>query len=324
MLRALPLVALLALGAASADAQTGGKAHRVGFLSGYSAGGAESIRRIFVDSLRELGYRDGENIVLVDRYADGRMAKLPALAQELVQARVEVIATQTTPAGLAAKRALPAVAVVTISSGDAVASGLVASLAHPGDNVTGLSFLGTELAVKQLELLRQIAPAVRHIGFLANPDIQPERTFFREMEKAAAGLDLRVSFVKAATSRDYEAAFATVKKNRIDGLLAAPSVMNHDEWPRIVQFAAAGRLPAIYPFREFADAGGLLSYGFNRRLFYGRAAAYVDRILRGAKPGDLPLEQPSTFELVVNLKTAGQLGLSVPASMLPIINDAIR
>jgi putative ABC transport system substrate-binding protein len=324
MFRARALVALLALTATSAAAQADDRVRRIGFLSGYSAAGAESIRRIFVDSLRELGYRDGKNVVFVDRYADGRMEKLPMLAQELVGAGVEVIATQTTPAGLAAKRAQPAVAVVTISSGDALASGLVRSLAHPGGNVTGLSFLGTELAVKQLELLRQIAPTVRHVGFLANPDIQPERGFFGEMQRASAGLDLRVSFIKAATSRDYDAAFAAVMQSRVDGLLIAASVVNHDEWPRIVRFAGEQRLPAVYPFREFADAGGLLSYGFSRRQFYGRAASYVDRILRGAKAGDLPLEQPATFELVINLKAAERLGLAPPPPMSPLITDIVR
>ena len=305
-------------------AQAPDKPHRIGFLSGYSAAGAADIRGILVDSLRELGYREGKNIVFIDRYANGELQRLPALARELVQARVDVIATQTTPAAVAAKAADSRMPVVNITSGDAIGSGLVANLARPGGNVTGLSFLGVELAVKQMELLREIAPAIRRVGLLANPGIPPERNFFREMERAAPAMNLHVTFIEAKTSMDYAAAFTAIGRERVDGLVVAPSISNHDAWRNVVELAAKHRLPAIYPFREFAVAGGLVAYGFNRREFYSRAGSYVDKILKGAKPADLPLEQPSRFELIINLTRAQELGLTVPQDLLLRAQDVFR
>lgn len=323
VLRALTVL-VLALGAASSGAQPAGKLHRIGFLSGYSAVGAAPIRAILVEALAGLGYREGRDIVLVERYADGKLERLPPLARDLLREGVDVITTQTTPAALAAKGADSRVPIVNITSGDAVGSGLVPNLARPGGNVTGLSFLGVELAVKQMELLRELAPSVSHIGLLANPGIRPEQNFFREMERAAASQGVRVSFIEASTSRDYDAAFMTIAQKRIDGLVVAPSVANHDEWQKVVVLSAKFRLPTIYPYRDFVDAGGLLSYGFNRREFYGRAAVYVDKILKGANAGDLPIEQPSRFELIVNVPTVRNLGLNVPGDMLLRANSVIQ
>jgi putative ABC transport system substrate-binding protein len=304
--------------------QTSPRAFRVAFLSGYSAAGAAAVRSILVDALGDLGYREGENIVLVERYADGKLERLPVLARELVQLPVDVITTQTTPAALAAKQATSTIPIVNVTSGDAVGSGLVASLARPGGNVTGLSFLGTELAVKQMELLKKVAPAVKHVALFGNPGIRPELGFFREMERSGPELGVRVRFVAVKTSADYEAAFAAISQHHVDGLVVAPSIANHDDWPRIVTQAAGRRLPTLYPFREFTEAGGLMSYGFNRREFWGRAALYVDKILKGAKPADLPVEQPTKFELMINLKTAKALGLTIPQSILVRADEVIQ
>jgi putative ABC transport system substrate-binding protein len=296
----------------------------MGFLSSASATGAAPVRAILMDALHNLGYREGQNIVVHDRYANGKIERLPALATELIQLRVDVIATQTTPAALATKRATSTIPIVTVTGGDAVGSGLVASLARPGGNVTGLSFLGTELAVKQMEILKQIVPAAVRLALIANPGVPPEVIFFREMERAAPGLGVHVRFVEAKTSDDYRAAFATITRNRVDGLVVAASLQTHDHWEQIMDLAARNRLPAIYAFRRFTEAGGLLSYGINPPEFFGRAAVYVDRILKGGKPQDLPLEQPTKFELVVNLKTANALGLTIPQPVLIRADEVIQ
>jgi putative ABC transport system substrate-binding protein len=298
------------------DALPSVKVHRMGFLSGFSARGAASVRAFVVEALRDLGYRDGENMLLTERYADGKLERLPALARELIAERVSVVMTQTTPAALAAKAATSTVAIVIVTGGDAVGSGLVATLAKPGSNVTGLSFLGTELAVKQMEILKELAPSITRVGLLANPGIPPEITFFREMERAAPRLGAKVHFVRAGTSADYAVAFASIGQSGVEGLVVAPSVMNHEEWESVVRMAVARRIPTVYPFREFVEAGGLTSYGFNRREFFGLAARYVDKILKGAKPAELPVEQPTKFELAVNLKTAKALHIVIPPELM--------
>jgi putative ABC transport system substrate-binding protein len=299
-----------------AEAQQGGRVHGVGFLSTASAAGAAPVRTILLEALHKLGYHEGQNIVVHERYANGQVERLPGLANELVQLQVDVIATQTTPAALAAKRVTSTIPIVSVTGGDAVGSGLVRSLARPGGNVTGLSFLGTELAVKQMEILKQIAPTAARLGFIANPGVPPEVNFFREMERAGPDLGVHVRFVEVRTSADYRAAFGAITHDHLDGLVVAASIMTHDRWRDLVDLATRSRRPAIYAFRQFAEAGGLVSYGINPGEFFGRAALYIDRILRGAKPADLPVEQPTTFELVVNLKTAKALGLVIPSSVL--------
>lgn len=307
-----------------AEAQQAGQIHRLGFLSNASAAGAAPVRAILLDALRKLGYHEGENIVVYARYADGKVERLPALANELVKLQVDVIATQTTPAALAAKRVTSTIPIVSVTGGDAVGSGLVRSLARPGGNVTGLSFLGTELAVKQMEILKQIAPSAVRVAFIANPSVPPEVNFFREMERAAPGLGVHVRFVEVKTSADYRAAFAAVTQDHTDGLVVAASILTHDRWGDLVDLAARSRRPAIYAFRQFTAAGGLVSYGINPADFFGRAALYVDKILRGARPEDLPVEQPTKFELVVNLKAAKALGLAIPQPVLARADEVIE
>jgi putative ABC transport system substrate-binding protein len=316
-------LALLVLPVA-AEAQQAGKVYRMAFLSNATAAGAATVHTILMEALGNLGYRKGQNLVVYERYADGNIERLPVLANELVQLQVDVIATQTTPAALAAKRATSTIPIVSVTGGDAVGSGLVASLARPGGNVTGLSFLGTELAVKQMEILKQIAPAAVRLALIANPGVPPEVNFFREMERAGPGLGVHVRFVAVQTSADYQAAFAAITQDHVDGLVVAASILTHDRWRDIVDLAARNRRPAIYAFRRFTDAGGLVSYGFDPSDFFGRAALYIDKILRGAKPGDLPVEQPTKFELVINLKTAKALGLTIPPAVLARADEIIE
>jgi putative ABC transport system substrate-binding protein len=296
-------------------AQSGAQAHRIGFLSGASAAGTAFVRSAVMAGLDELGYREGQSVILIERYADGHFERLPALANELVQAKVEVLLTSTTPAALAAKRATSTIPIVVVTSGDLVGSGVVTNLARPEGNVTGLSFLGTELAVKQMEILKEIAPRIRRITFLANRAIEAEVLFFQTMEQRAPRLGVSVTFADAKGRSDYEGAFARIAREGTDGLVVAPNVINLEHRLAIVELAARARLPAVYQSREFAEAGGLISYGVNRPRFFRRAATYVDKIVKGTKPHDLPIEQPSQFELVINAKTARSLGLSIPQSL---------
>ncbi len=317
------LLALLVLPLA-AEAQGTGTVHRVGLLAGSSAAATAFVRAAVVAGLDELGYREGQNLILVERYADGKFERLPELAAELVRLKVDVLLTSTTPATLAAKQATSSIPIVVVTSGDLVGAGIVTSLARPGGNVTGLSFLGTELAVKQLDLLKQVAPAIRSVALLANRSVQPELLFFREMERAAPGLGVSVKFLDAKGASDYEAAFATMARERVDGLVVAPNLTNLDNRRTIVDRAAKARVPAVYQSHEFAQAGGLISYGINRPEFFRRAAGFVDRILKGARPADLPVEQPTRFELVVNLLTAKDLGLTIPQSVLARADEVIQ
>ena len=308
----------------SVRAQPGARVNRIGLLAGGSAAGTAFVRAAVVAGLDELGYREGQTLVLVERYADGRFERLPELAAELAQLKVDVILTSTTPATLAAQRATSTIPIVVVTGGDLVGAGVVTSLAHPGGNVTGLSFLGTELAVKQMELLKQVAPAVRSLALLANRAIQPEVLFFQAMERGAPQLGVSAKFVDAKGPSDYEAAFAVMLRERIGGLVVAPNLINIEYRKTIVDLAAKGRLPAAYPSREFPDSGGLISYGINRPRFFRRAAAFVDKILKGAKPADLPVEQPTMFELVVNLRTAKALGLTIPQSILARADQVVE
>ena len=299
----------------SVEAQPSGKVHRVGFLAGGSAAATAFVRTAIVGGLDELGYREGQTVILFERYADGKFERLQELAAELVRLKVDVILTSTTPATLAAKGATPTIPIVVVTSGDLVGAGVVSSLARPGGNVTGLSFLGTDLAVKQMELLKQVAPAIRRFVFLGNSAIQPEVLFFQAMERAAPGLGASVKFVDAKGPSDYEAAFAGMGREHVEGLVVAPNLIYLENRQTIVDLAAKGRLPAVYQSREFAESGGLISYGVNRPAFFRRAAIYVDKIFNGVKPIDLPIEQPTQFELVINMKTATALGFSISPSL---------
>ena len=314
----------LLAGPAAAEAQAAAKIYRIGLLAGGSAAATAFVRAAILGGLSELGYREGETVMLAERYANNEFGRLPELAADLVRLNVNLILTSTTPAALAAKAATATIPIVVVTGGDLVGARVVASLARPGGNVTGLSFLGTELAVKQMELLKRVAPAIRRVVFLGNGAIQPEVLFYEDIERAARKLGVSTRFADARTLSDVEAAFAGMTRDNAQGLVVAPNVSYIENRQAIVDLAARARLPAVYQSREFAESGGLLSYGINRPAFFRRSAVYVDKILKGAKPGDLPVEQPTQFELVVNLRTAKALRLSLPPSLLQRADQVIE
>jgi putative ABC transport system substrate-binding protein len=279
----------------------------------------------FRQGLRELGHIEGQNILIEYRWADGQFERLPPLAAELAHLKVNVIVASNTPAALAAKHATRTIPIVLVTSGDPVGSGLVASLARPGGNVTGLS-LSPTLAIsgKQLELLKEAFPTVSHVAVLANPANPPTAGLLTETERAARSLGLRLRVVQVREPKQFDDAFATIKNERLPALLVIPDPLVNDERGKIVAFAATNRLPAIYPYRTFVDTGGLMSYGVDLSDLSRRAATYIDRILKGAKPAELPIEQPTKFELVVNLKTAKALGLTIAPSLLLRADQVIQ
>jgi putative tryptophan/tyrosine transport system substrate-binding protein len=301
------------LAAPLAGAQPAGKAPKVAYLSASSASQVEAFRQ----GLRELGYVEGRNILIEYRWADGRFDRLPALAAELVRLGANVIVAANTPAALAAKNATRTIPIILVTSGDPVGSGLVASLARPGGNVTGLSLMPTlAIAGKQLELLKEAFPTLTHVAVLANPANPPTAGLLKEVELAARSLGLRLRVVQVRESKEFGDAFDTMKRERVAALMVIADPLVSVNRDRIVAFAATNRLPAIYPYRTFVDAGGLMSYGADVADLTRRAATYVDRILKGAKPAELPIEQPTKFELVVNLKTARAIGLTIPQSLM--------
>ena len=298
----------------AASAQQAGRVPRVGFLSPGTAASAPNAA--FRHGLRELGYVEGQNLTVEYRWGDGDAARLPALAAELVRLRVDVLVATSNPAILAATQATRSIPIVFTASSDPVATGLVASLAHPGGNVTGLSLVTPELSGKRLQLLREALPQLSRVALLWDAGHVGMADRVRETETAARqlGVTLRVEWVQDPAGLDR--AFAALAQARPDAFLTTvePFTVRHRQ--RIVDFAAQHRLPAMYEEREFVDAGGLMAYGPSLAANYQRAATYVDKLLKGAKPADLPVEQPTRFELVINLKTAKALGLTIPQSVL--------
>jgi putative tryptophan/tyrosine transport system substrate-binding protein len=266
--------------------------------------------------------------VIEYRDAEGKSERLPALAAELVALKVDVIvAAGGTLAALAAKQATRTLPIVFANAADPVADGLVTSLARPGGNITGLSNLLAELVSKCLEQLKQAVPGVSRVGVLWQPGAQAERTekdMLKAAEVAARALGVRPQFVEARAPENFDRAFSDMTRARAGALTLLTSAMFFSERRRLVDLAAKNRLPAAYPWREFVDAGGLMAYGPNAADLYRRAATYVDKILKGAKPGDLPVEQPTKFELVINLKTAKALGLTIPPSLLGRADEVIQ
>jgi len=309
----------------AAEAQQAAKIARIGYLTTNMAAGP--VLEAFRQGLRDLGYVEGRNLVIEYRAAEGKSERLPALAAELVALKVDVIVAPTTPAALAAKQATRTIPIVFSFAPDPVASGLVTSLARPGGNVTGLSVLGPELVGKRLELLTQAVPGVSRVAFLWQPGALDERQgkdILKEAEVAARALGVRLQFVEARGPADFDSAFSEMTRARADALTVLTSVMFFNERRRLVDLAAKNRLPAVYPWRDSVDAGGLMSYGPNVADLFRRAATYVDKILKGAKPADLPVEQPTKFELVINPKAAKALGLTIPPSVLGRADEIIQ
>jgi putative ABC transport system substrate-binding protein len=301
-----------------AEAQQAAKVARVGFLATNLAANPH-LPEAFRQGLRDLGYVEGHNVAIEYRDAEGTLERLPALAAELVALRVDVIVAPGTPQALAAKQATRTIPIVFAVAGDSITDGLVTSLARPGGNVTGLSFLAPELVGKHLEQLKQAVPGVSRVAVLWQPGGFGERTekdMLKEAEVAARALRVRLQVVEARGPADVARAFSDMTRAHAGALTVLGSSMFTSERRRLVDLAAKHRLPAVYPQREFVDVGGLMAYGPNVADLFRRAASYVDKILKGAKPGDLPIEQPTKFELVINLKTAKALGLTIPQSVL--------
>jgi putative ABC transport system substrate-binding protein len=310
----------------AAEAQQAAKVARIGYL-GPSMAANPHLEEAFRQGLRDLGYVEGRNVVIEYRDAEGKLERLPALAAELVALKVDVIVTPGTLATMAAKRATTTIPIVFPAVGDPVTEGLVTSLARPGGNVTGLSVLALELVGKRLELLTQTVPGVSRVAVLWQPGAAKERTeqdTLKEAEVAARALGLRPQFVEARGPADFDRAFSDMTRARAGALTVLPYGLFIYERRRIVELAAKNRLPAVYGAREIVDAGGLMSYGPDLADLWRRTATYVDKILKGAKPGDLPVEQPTKFELVINLKTAKTLGLTIPQSVLGRADQVIE
>jgi putative ABC transport system substrate-binding protein len=318
--------ALLLAAPLATEAQPAAKIARIGYLAG-SLAARPHLREAFLQGLRDLGYVEGRNVVIEYRAAERKLERLPALAAELVALKVDVIVASGTLAALAAKQATRTLPIVFSPSGDPVGSGLVTSLARPGGNVTGLSALAPELVGKRLELLKQAVPGVSRVAVLWQPGAFGERTekdMLKGADVAARALVVQLQFVEARGPADFDRAFSDMTRARAGALTGLTSNMFVSERRRLVDLAAKNRLPAVYSVREFVDAGGLMAYGPNLVDLYRRAATYVDRILKGAKPGDLPVEQPTKFELVINLKTAKALGLTIPQSLLLRADEVIQ
>ena len=307
------------------EAQQQGKVVRIGLLDYGSSNPSTDARwKALRERLRELGYTEGQNVVFEPRWGDGQAARLPGLATELVKIKVDIVVTATGDAALAAKRATSSIPIVMATGPDPVALGLVASLGRPGGNITGVISLNADLAGKRLELLKQVLPRASRVAILSDSDNRSSGLSVRSIEGVAKSLRVAVQSVDARDQKEFDAAFAAMKRARADAVILAVNTPFMADRRRLAELAVSHRMPMMTPAREYAEAGGLVSYGTDYPDQFRRAAAYVDKILKGAKPGDLPIEQPTKFELVINLKTAKAIGLTVPQSVLGRADEVIQ
>jgi putative ABC transport system substrate-binding protein len=310
----------------AADAQQPAKAPRIGVLlpGNPAAAGRNPRMQAFYQALRGFGWIEGQNVAIERRYAEGELGRLTDLAIELVRLNVDVIVTASTPPAKAAKTATGTIPIVMLDPGDPVATGLVASLARPGGNVTGVISIAPDLAAKRLEMLKEAAPRISRVAVLFNAAIPPAEVALKELQRAAQLLGLQLQSVAVQGPKGFEEAFGAMAKEQADGLLVFADPLTFGQQDLIVAFAGKSRIAAFFGAKEFVDAGGLMSYGPSYPAMFRRGAYYVDRILKGAKPADLPVEQPTRFELVVNLKTAKALGLTIPPSVLVRADQVIQ
>ncbi len=323
---ATAMVLLLLATPLAADAQQTAKVPRIGYLQG-SVAASPRLPEAFRQGLRDLGYVEGRDVVIEYRDAEGKLERLSALATELVALKVDVIVAANTRAALAAKQATKTIPIVFASPADPVTSKLVTSLARPGGNVTGLSSQAPELVGKGLELLKQAVPGVKRVAALWHRDYgeRTQKDLLNEAGVAARSLGVRLEFIEArGDPKNFDEAFSEMTRARAEAVTVLPSVLLVIERRRLVDLAARNRLPAVYPYRAFVDDGGLMSYGPDWPDLYRRAATYVDKILKGAKPTDLPVEQPTKFELVINANTAKALGLTLAPSILARADEVIQ
>jgi putative ABC transport system substrate-binding protein len=320
------VVGLVLLTTPLADAQPVGKTHRIGYLAPGSVTGDPRPREAFREGLRELGWVEGRNIVIEYRFAEGRLDRLPDLAAELVRLKVDVIAAATAPPVMAAKNATSTIPIVMLTVADPVGRGIVASLSRPGGNVTGVAYgVGTDTFGKALELLKEAIPGVRRVAVLSNPD-SPGQPLMAGIKSAARSLGLGLQLVDARGPAQFDGAFAAIAKGGSEALLVVtdPTYLLPGAATRLADLAARKRLPSMHAQRPAVEAGGLMSYGPSIAALFRHGAVFVDKILRGARPADLPVEQPTKFELVINLNTAKTLGLTIPPSVLARADEVIQ
>ena len=315
--RRLALVVILALLAAplAAEAQPPKKV-RIGYLSGNPPSDTKDAIDAFRAKLRALGYIEGQNLLIESRYAEGRYERLPQLAADLVRLKVDVIFTYGTPASLAAKNATGAIPIVFGVVSDPLAVGLVATLTRPGRNVTGVTANNPDLSAKRMSMLKEAVPDAVRVAVLSNPDFKPSSSMVAEMRRAARALGVEIQVLEVRQPQELEKAFGAMTAAKVQAVAVLPDPMFIAQRRRIVELAARQRIPAMYHLRGFVEAGGLISYGADYTELFQQSAALVDKILKGAKPADLPVEQPWRFALVIDLKTAKALGLTIPQSLL--------
>jgi putative tryptophan/tyrosine transport system substrate-binding protein len=307
-----------------AEAQQTGKVFRIGFLTATTASGSAGLLETFRQEMRKLGWIEGKNIAVEYRFAEQRSERLVDLAADLVRLKVDLIVVEATPAALAAKKATTTVPIVMANAGDPVGVGLVASLAQPGGNVTGVSSLSPELNSKRLEILKDAIPKLARVGLLRPPGDGPNFQL-KEIRPAALALKLKLEEIDAQPdAKGLEVAFKTAKQKQVGAIMTPAGGRFRAERKRIVELAGKYRLPGIYPTKDYVDEGGLMSYGVDYDDQYRRAAVYVDKILKGAKPADLPVQQATKFEFVINLKAAKQIGLTLSPEFLSRANQVIK
>jgi putative ABC transport system substrate-binding protein len=318
------IVVALTVCGARAEAQQSGKIPKIGLLVSGSAASDSARIEGLRQGLRELGYVEGKNIAIEYRFAEGNIERLPDLASELVRLKVDVILAGGTPGPLAAKQHTTTIPIVMTHVGDPVARGLVASLARPGGNITGLSSASPDLSGKRLELLKEIAPKLTRMGIVWEPTDKGSAANFKETEAAAMSLEIQLQSFEVRRPEDIDGAFKAATAERTQALVALQSAVIVTHRGRIVELATKNRLPTMFAEAVHVESGGLMSYGPNFPDLFRRAATYVDKILKGTKPADLPVERPMKFELVINLKTAKQIGLTIPQSMLYRADKVIK
>jgi putative ABC transport system substrate-binding protein len=323
----LAVLGLLACGAVprAAEAQQAGRLYHVGYLSTPTRASVENGVQAFLRALHELGWVEGQNLVIEYRWAEGNVERLPDLAAELVRRNVDLIVAPAGSAALAAKAATSSIPIVMIFPSDPVELGLVVSLHRPGGNITGTTFTpGPAIFGKQLQILKEAIPRASRVAILWNPADSSFALQMKEVKSAARSLGIQLQHVEARGPEDFDGAFAAMARERADALLVGGTSTFLAHRSRLADFALKGRLPTMFSFRENVEAGGLMAYSVNMSNFVGHAAVYVDKILKGAKPGDLPIEQPTKFELAINFKTARALSLSIPQSLLARADEVIQ
>ena len=306
------------------EAQQPKKIPRIGFLGNSTPALEENLVGPFREGLRDLGYVEGKNIVIEWRWAEGKYERFPTLIAELIAMNVDLIVTAGTPATIALKKATTTLPLVMIAVGDPVGTGLIASLAHPGGNLTGLTSISPELDGKRLELLREVVPKISHVAVLWNPTSPLQVVGERETQAAAHAMGIKVLSLGVRAAEELDNAFAAILRERPGALLVLADRLFLHNRARIMDFATKHRLPGVHAYEELVEAGGLMSYGPSYPGMHRRAATYVDKILKGAKPADLPVEAPAKFELVINLKAAKQIGVTIPQSVLYRADKVIK